>query len=94
MVESYVEQAIFSTPGLDAGYQAKLRRLRRNIDRDEKQCVEGYRTLPSPAAARALLGVTQALPPGHQELTRRATPTTILPVEVPMPAVDARLSPF
>ena len=94
VVESYVEQAIFSTPGLDAGYQAKLRRLRRNIDREEKQCVEGYRTLPNPAAARALLGVTQVLPPGHQELTRRATPTTILPVEVPMPALPADAAPF
>jgi aminomethyltransferase len=94
VVESYVEQAIFSTPGLDAGYQARLRRLRRNIDREEKQCVEGYRTLPSPVAARALLGVTQVLPPGHQELTRRATPTTILPVEVPMPPLDGEAAPF
>jgi aminomethyltransferase len=94
VVESYVEQAIFTTPGLDAGYQARLRRLRRNIDREEKQCVEGYRTLPSPVAARALLGVTQVLPPGHQELTRRATPTTILPVEVPMPPLDGDAAPF
>ena len=74
VVESYVEQAIFSTPGLDAGFQARLRRLRRNIDREEKQPVESYRTLAGPAQARALLGVTQVLPPGHQELTRRATP--------------------
>ena len=94
VVESYVEQAIFSTPGLDAGYQARLRRLRRNIDREEKQPVEGYRTLPNPASARALLGVTQVLPPGHQELTRRATPTTIMPVEVPMPAFDGDAAPF
>ncbi|MDX6521516.1 MAG: aminomethyltransferase, partial [Gaiellales bacterium] len=94
VVESYVEQAIFSTPGLDAGFQAKLRRLRRNIDRAEKQPVESYRTLPSPAQARALLGVTQVLPPGHQELTRRATPTTILPVEIAMPALDADSAPF
>ena len=94
VVESYVEQAIFSTPGIDAGFQAKLRRLRRNLDRAEKQPVEEYRTLPGPAAARALLGVTQVLPPGHQELTRRATPTTILPVEVPMPQADVESCPF
>jgi aminomethyltransferase len=94
IVESYVEQAIFSTPGLDAGFQAKLRRLRRNLDREEKQPVESYRTLPSPAHARALLGVTQVLPPGHQELTRRATPTTIMPVEVPMPALEGDAAPF
>jgi len=94
VVESYVEQAIFSTPGLDAGFQARLRRLRRNIDREEKQPVEGYRTLAGPAQARALLGVTQVLPPGHQELTRRATPTTIMPVEVPMPALDGDSAPF
>ncbi len=94
IVESYVEQAIFSTPGLDAGFQAKLRRLRRNLDREEKAPVEEYRTLPSPAAARALLGVTQVLPPGHQELTRRATPTTIIPVEMPMPAAEADAAPF
>ena len=94
VVESYVEQAIFSTPGLDAGFQARLRRLRRNIDREEKQPVEGYRTLAGPAQARALLGVTQVLPPGHQELTRRATPTTIMPVEVPMPALDGDAAPF
>jgi hypothetical protein len=94
IVESYVEQAIFSTPGLDAGYQARLRRLRRNIDREEKVPVESYRTLPNPAAARALLGVTQVLPPGHQELTRRATPTTIMPVEVPMPVQEGESAPF
>src|SRR5689334_5157397 len=94
VVESYVEQAIFSTPGLDAGYQARLRRLRRNIDREEKVPVESYRTLPNPAAARALLGVTQVLPPGHQELTRRATPTTIMPVEVPMPVQEGESAPF
>ena len=34
VVESYVEQAIFSTPGIDAGFQARLRRLRRNLDRE------------------------------------------------------------
>ena len=59
VVESYVEQAIFSTPGIDAGFQARLRRLRRNLDREPMQCVEEYRTLPNPAAARALLGVTR-----------------------------------
>ena len=94
VVESYVEQAIFSTPGIDAGLQARLRRLRRNLDRTEKQPVEQYRTLPNPAAARALLGVTMVLPPGHQELTRRATPTTIMPVEVPIQASDAFAPPF
>ena len=89
VVESYVEQAIFSTPGIDAGFQARLRRLRRNLDRESMQCVEEYRTLPNPAAARALLGVTMVLPPGHQELTRRATPTVITPMEVPLPPFDA-----
>ena len=48
VVESYVEQAIFSTPGIDAGLQARLRRLRRNLDRTEKEPVESYRTLPNP----------------------------------------------
>jgi aminomethyltransferase len=94
VVESYVEQAIFSTPGLDAGFQARLRRLRRSLYRDEKQCAEAYRTLSGAAATRGLLGVTQVLPPGHQELTRRATPTVILPVEVPMPPADAAAAPF
>jgi len=89
VVESYVEQAIFSTPGVGAGEQARLRRLRRNLDRDPMRCVEEYRTLPGPAATRALLGVTDVLPPGHQELSRRAQPTFIIPVEVPMPAVEA-----
>jgi len=93
VVESYVEQAIFSTPGIDAGLQARLRRLRRNLDREEKQPVESYRTLANPAAARALLGVTSVLPPGHQELTRRSTPTTIMPVEVPMPMLDGAPPP-
>ena len=54
VVESYVEQAIFSTPGLDAGFQTRLRRLRRNIDREEKQSVETYRTVTGPGpGARA-----------------------------------------
>ena len=49
------------------------------------------RTARSPARRRraALLGVTEVLPPGHQELTRRATPTVIMPVEVPMPPIEA-----
>ena len=34
------------------------------------------------------------LPPGHQELTRRATPTTIMPVEVPIPPADSFAPPF
>src|SRR3954463_10064261 len=94
VVESYVEQAIFSTPGIGAGEQARMRRLRRNLDREPMQCAEEYRTLPNAAAARALLGVTQVLPPGHQELTRRATPTTIVPVEQPMPALEGDAAPF
>jgi aminomethyltransferase len=93
VVESYVEQAIFSTPGIDAGFQARLRRLRRNLDRAPMQCVEEYRTLRGPAAARALLGVSMVLPPGHQELTRRATPTVISPVEIPLPPFDASSLP-
>ena len=59
VVESYVEQAIFSTPGIGAGEQARLRRLRRSLDREPMQCVEEFRTLRNPAAARALLGVTR-----------------------------------
>jgi aminomethyltransferase len=94
VVESYVEQAIFSTPGIDAGMQARMRRLRRNLDRVEKQPVETYRMISTPSAARALLGVTTVLPPGHQELTRRSTPTAIMPVEVPMPPADALAPPF
>jgi aminomethyltransferase len=89
IVESYVEQAIFSTPGIDAGLQARLRRLRRNLDRQPMRSLETYRVLRGPAQARALIGVTEALPPGHQELTRRATPTVIMPVDVPLPPVEA-----
>ena len=44
---------------------------------------EEYRTLPNAAAARALLGVTEVLPPGHQEVSRRSAPTIIMPLEVP-----------
>ena len=95
VVESYVEQAIFSTPGIDAGYQARLRRLRRNLDREPSSSrSRSTGRCPSAAAARALLGVTQVLPPGHQELTRRATPTIILPVEVPMPPARRRRPPL
>jgi aminomethyltransferase len=94
VVESYVEQAIFTTPGIGAGEQARLRRLRRNLDREPMQCVEEYRTLAGPAAARTLLGVTQVLPPGHQELSRRSTPTTIVPVEMPLPPYDATSAPL
>ncbi len=94
VVESYVEQAIFSTPGLDAGFQTRLRRLRRNIDREEKQSVETYKSVAGPASVRGLMGVTQVLPPGHQELTRRATPTVIMPVEVAMPPIEATAAPF
>ena len=79
---------------LDAGFQARLRRLRRNIDREEKQSVETYRTVAGPAQVRGLVGVTQVLPPGHQELTRRAAPTVIMPVEVPMPPIEAMAAPF
>ena len=84
IVESYVEQAIFSTPGIGAGEQARLRRLRRAIDREPLRSFEQYKTLPNAAAARALLGVTEVLPPGHQEVSRRSAPTIILPLEVPM----------
>ena len=94
VVESYVEQAIFSTPGIGAGEQARLRRLRRNLDREPMQCAEEFRTLPNAAGARSLLGVTMVLPPGHQELTRRATPTTIVPVEQPLPPLDLGSAPF
>src|SRR4051812_8091558 len=43
VVESYVEQAIFSTPGIGAGEQARLRRLRRSLDREPNQPVEEFR---------------------------------------------------
>lgn len=89
VVESYVEQAIFTTPGLGAGEQARLRRLRRAIDRDPMRSLERYRTLPNAAAARALLGVTEVLPPGHQEISRRSQPVVIMPVEAPLPPIDA-----
>lgn len=83
VVESYVEQAIFSTPGIGAGEQARLRRLRRVLDREPMHSAEEYRTLSGPAAGRALLGVSEVLPPGHQEPRRRGGPTVIMPVEAP-----------
>ena len=94
IVESYVEQAIFSTPGIGAGEQARLRRLRRAIDRDPLRSYEEYKTLPNAAAARALLGVTEVLPPGHQEVSRRSTPTIIMPLEVSMAPLDATSAPL
>jgi aminomethyltransferase len=86
IVESYVEQAIFSTPGIGAGEQARLRRLRRAIDREPLRSLETYKVLPSVAGARALLGVTEVLPPGHQEVSRRSAPTIIMPLEVALGA--------
>jgi glycine cleavage system T protein len=94
VVESYVEQAIFSTPGIGAGEQARLRRLRRSLDREPNICAEEYRTLRGAASARALLGVSEVLPPGHQEVSRRATPTVIVPVDVPLPPLDAPPPPI
>ena len=94
IVESYVEQAIFSTPGIGAGEQARLRRLRRAIDREPLRSFEEYKTLPNAAAARALLGVTEVLPPGHQEVSRRSAPTIIMPLEVPMAPLDATSAPL
>jgi aminomethyltransferase len=95
IVESYVEQAIFSTPGVGAGEQARLRRLRRAIDREPLRSFEQYKTLPNAAAARALLGVTEVLPPGHQEVSRRSAPTIIMPLEVPLGApLDATSAPL
>ncbi len=94
VVESYVEQAIFTTPGMGHGEQAKLRRIRRAIEREPLVSVEEFRFLPNVAQARSLLGVSEVLPPGHQELTRRAAPTVIMPIEVPMPPVDAASAPL
>jgi aminomethyltransferase len=94
IVESYVEQAIFSTPGIGAGEQARLRRLRRAIDREPLRSFESYKVLPNVASARALLGVTEVLPPGHQEVSRRSAPTIILPLEVPMGALDVTSAPL
>ena len=49
VVESYVEQAIFSTPGVGAGEQARLRRLRR-ASTASRCAARGVQTLPNPAA--------------------------------------------
>lgn len=93
VIESYVEQAIFSTPGMGAGSQARLRRIRRNLDREPMRCLEEYRTLPSPASARALLGVSEVLPPGHQPPDLRQAPLVIIPVDTPIAPADAEGSP-
>ena len=45
IVESYVEQAIFSTPGIGAGEQARLRRLRRAIDREPLRSYEEFKSM-------------------------------------------------
>ena len=93
VVESYVEQAIFSTPGVGSGHQARLRRLRRNLDREPMRCVEEYRTLGSAASARALLGVSEVLPPGHQPPDLRQAPLVIIPVDMPVAPPDALSAP-
>ncbi len=93
VIESYVEQAIFSTPGLGAGSQARLRRVRRNLDRESMRCLEEYRTLPNPASARALLGVSEVLPPGHQPPDLRQAPLVIIPVDTAFAPADAEGSP-
>lgn len=93
VIESYVEQAIFSTPGIGAGQQARLRRIRRNLDRESMRCLEEYRTLPNAAAARALLGVSEVLPPGHQPPDLRQAPLVIIPVDTPVAAADQEGSP-
>ena len=93
VIESYVEQAIFTTPGLGAGAQARYRRIRRNLDQEPMRCLEEYRTLPNPAAARALLGVSEVLPPGHQPPDLRQAPIVIIPVDTPLAAADQEGSP-
>ena len=93
VIESYVEQAIFTTPGLGAGAQARYRRIRRNLDQEPMRCLEEYRTLPNPAAARALLGVSEVLPPGHQPPDLRQAPIVIIPVDTPVAAADQEGSP-
>lgn len=65
-MESYVEQAIFSTPGVDAEAQVALRGLRRALDRTPLVPAEAMRVLPGVASAGELLGVSEVLPPGHQ----------------------------
>lgn len=93
VIESYAEQAIFSTPGIGAGAQARLRRIRRNLDREPMRCLEEYRTLPNASAARALLGVSEVLPPGHQPPDLRQAPLVIIPVDSPVAAADQEGSP-
>ena len=56
VVESYVEQAIFTTPGLGAGEQARLRRLRRNLDREPMQL---RRDVPDAAERRRRAGAAR-----------------------------------
>ena len=70
VVESYVEQAIFTTPGIGAGEQARLRRLRRNLDREPMQASRRTARCPTPrprgrcsASAGAAAGPPGAQPP-------------------------------
>src|SRR4051794_25472102 len=63
--EACVEQAFSPPPGGAHGRRARLRRLRRALDRDPMRPVESYRTLRGAPAARSLFGVTDVLPPGH-----------------------------
>ena len=67
IVESYVEQAIFSTPGIGAGEQARLRRLRRAIDREHAAQLRGVPHAPERgrgARAAGRHGGAAARPPG------------------------------
>ena len=93
VVESYVEQAIFTTPGIGAGAQARYRRIRRNLDVEPMRCLEEYRSLANPSGARALLGVSEVLPPGHQPPDLRQAPIVIIPVDTPIAPADADGSP-
>ncbi len=93
VIESYVEQAIFTTPGIGAGEQARYRRIRRNLDQEPMRCLEEYRSLPNPAAARALLGVSEVLPPGHQPPDLRQAPLVIIPVDSPVAPADSVSAP-
>jgi hypothetical protein len=71
----------------------RYRRIRRNLDQEPMRCLEEYRTLPNPAAARALLGVSEVLPPGHQPPDLRQAPIGIIPVDTPVAAADQEGSP-
>ena len=93
VVESSGEQAIFSTPGIGAGAQARYRRIRRNLDVEPMRCLEEYRSLANPSGARALLGVSEVLPPGHQPPDLRQAPIVIIPVDTPIAPADADGSP-